>query len=333
VTNCVVELYGIDFIASYQHAFVYIRQIAIHLKECYENKKNKKTVESVYNWQTFHSIRVWVKLLCANPNQQDLWLLGLPIVQLIHGIMSLVPTPRYYPLRIHYLHLLNEMAQSRVKSTKPFFLNSLSYILEMLTYPFFHKNIKPWSGKPQYFTYTLKAPEKILQTYAFYEAVMREVLELIVTYFDCYKKSVTFPELALPALVQLKQFLQTCQPSPFPSKIKQYVEILDEHSKVILSHRNLANFNPSDEHKVSSFMANVKQKTPLEIYYNKFKLELEQQKKLMSESETDQPAEEEEQPKSKSKKDKFVPEPEPEDEEDDYGQDEELKNFDMDEFT
>jgi nucleolar complex protein 2 len=296
MSNCVVELYGIDFIASYQHAFVYVRQVAIHLRDAYMARKNRRAVASVYTWQVYHCLKVWVKLLCANPNQPDIWHLAFPLCQIIHGIIGLVPSPRYYPLRIHYLHLLNDLAQSRSQAAaKPLFLNSLSYILEMLSYSFFHKNIKPWSGKPEVFQFSLTASDKIIQTYAFYDAIMREALELLVTYFMTYYKSVSFPELALPAIVQLKQFLQTCQPSPFPAKIKQFVEALENQSKVILSHRNLANFNPADEHKVAAFMSKLKQKTPLEVFSHKILQELQEQKKLiLLQSEEDQKKAEEE---------------------------------------
>jgi len=199
----------------------------------------------------------------------------------------------------------------------------------MLAYSFFHKNIKPWSGKPEYFTFSLKAHDKMIQTYAFYDSIMREVLELLVKYFITYSKSVSFLELALPAIVQLKQFLQTCQPSSYPAKIKQFVEVLENQSKVILSHRNLANFNPADEHKVLSFMSKLKQKTPLEIYYNRFLLDLEEQKKLQLLEQSEEP-EEQEEPENdfNHQKNNF-----PEEEWDRVEDDDQLKEFNLKEFT
>lgn len=50
LANSVVELYMLDDNSSYQHAFVYIRQLAINLRNALTLKK-KDSFRQVYNWQ------------------------------------------------------------------------------------------------------------------------------------------------------------------------------------------------------------------------------------------------------------------------------------------
>eukprot|EP01091_Cochliopodium_minus_P017429 TRINITY_DN6826_c0_g1_i1.p1 TRINITY_DN6826_c0_g1~~TRINITY_DN6826_c0_g1_i1.p1 ORF type:complete len:802 (+),score=356.86 TRINITY_DN6826_c0_g1_i1:35-2440(+) len=64
--NCIVELYKIDINLSYQHSFVYIRQLSIHLRNTLLHNPNKSSLQrSLYNWKFIHSIRVWVQLLSS----------------------------------------------------------------------------------------------------------------------------------------------------------------------------------------------------------------------------------------------------------------------------
>lgn len=42
MVNCLVEIYSIDFAASYQHIFVYVRQLALHLRTAIQNKGQVK---------------------------------------------------------------------------------------------------------------------------------------------------------------------------------------------------------------------------------------------------------------------------------------------------
>lgn len=49
MSNCVMEIYSLDFVASYQHAFVYIRQLAIHLRNAITQKSKVSKLPSKNN--------------------------------------------------------------------------------------------------------------------------------------------------------------------------------------------------------------------------------------------------------------------------------------------
>jgi nucleolar complex protein 2 len=66
--NCVVELYGLELASSYQHAFVYVRQLALLLRNALV-KKTKDSVQAVFNWQYLSCLRCWAAVVSAYPDQ------------------------------------------------------------------------------------------------------------------------------------------------------------------------------------------------------------------------------------------------------------------------
>lgn len=94
--NCLVELYGVDHASSYQHAYIYIRQLALHLRAAYTHK-TKETFQKIYNWQYYNCLRAWAAVICAYP--QDLKDLVYPLIQIMLGLLKLIPSARYFPLR------------------------------------------------------------------------------------------------------------------------------------------------------------------------------------------------------------------------------------------
>jgi len=63
--NCIVELYSLDVEASYQHAFIYVRQLALHLRAGI-TKKTREAFAQVYNWQYMNCLKVWVAVVASN---------------------------------------------------------------------------------------------------------------------------------------------------------------------------------------------------------------------------------------------------------------------------
>jgi nucleolar complex protein 2 len=94
-----IELYGLNRKLAYEHVFVYVRQLAIHLRNAM-NLKKKEAYQAVYNWQYIHSLVLWSKLLVSligsnstrnenlNPDDEFLHQLIYPLIQVTIGTIK-----------------------------------------------------------------------------------------------------------------------------------------------------------------------------------------------------------------------------------------------------
>ena len=130
--NCVVEIYQIDLNSSYQHAFVYIRQLAIHIRNAITSQ-HKESFHNIYNWQFINCLKVWAKLLCIRGNVEDnnpnpnpnpnnelndnnhnkaknpLQPLIYPFIQICTSVLNLNSSIRYAAMKFHILKILIEL--------------------------------------------------------------------------------------------------------------------------------------------------------------------------------------------------------------------------------
>ena len=68
--NCVVELFGLDMGAAYEHAFVYIRELAVAAAGRAQRNRTKDAFREVYCWQTVNTLELWAKLLAAHHDKE-----------------------------------------------------------------------------------------------------------------------------------------------------------------------------------------------------------------------------------------------------------------------
>jgi nucleolar complex protein 2 len=96
--NTASELYLLAQSTSYQHAFTFIRMLAVHLRTVVRSSTsgkggdNQEAFRAVYNWQYVHALDFWSKVLsgaCGIEAQKERAGLESPLRPLIYPLTQI----------------------------------------------------------------------------------------------------------------------------------------------------------------------------------------------------------------------------------------------------
>jgi len=266
MSNCVVELFGLDFKASYEHAFSHIRVLAVKLRNAIIHK-TKEHFSMVYGWQFYHSLNVWTEVLCSYSNQQDMQLLVYPLVQVITGVLQLLPAQRYYPYHFLCIRMLHRLTEA----TK-IYIPTLPYLIRTLECPEFSKKLKPSTEKHLDWQCNLKVPNSLLHTRVLFDGVVEQLYELFLEHFYLHAYSISFPELTFPVIMSLRSFNKKTKVPEYAKTFKSLVQQLENATNFVKAHRAKVDYAPKDVEMADNFLADFKDekatKHPLVKFYN-----------------------------------------------------------------
>lgn len=261
------EMFALDLNLSYQHVFLYIRQLAIHLRNAMTLKK-KESYQAVYNWQYINSIRLWSELLSTNSDRAQLQPLIYPLVSIITGTIKLIPTAQYFPLRFHCIRSLVQLS----KETR-MFIPVMPFIMEVLKSNTFNQRHLKVSMKPLSFACILRLNQSQLQENGFRGEVIENIVACTLDYMAHESHTLSYPDVAVPAIIQFKHYLKhgkNITPNQ-RSQLKMLIEKSSENLRCVVAERAKITFDLHDTASINAWETQLRNKgTPLFTYYSKW---------------------------------------------------------------
>jgi nucleolar complex protein 2 len=299
--NSAAELWGIDQTVGYNTGFAFIRQLAMHLRSTITNK-TKDSYKVVYNWQCVHSLDFWSRVLAQNCSllrelsssknakaNKDVQLQPLiyPVTQVTIGVMRLIPSAQYFPLRFHLFRSL-----LRISVSTNTYIPLAPTLYEVLTSRELKRPAKPSTLKPMDFATSIRASKSLLGTRIYQDAVGEHVVELFSEFFTLWCKSISFPELALPVIVMLKRWLKEAadkktgnKNSKINSAMTILIQKLEANSTWIEKKRVKVDFAPNNRSGVERFLKEESwEDTPLGAYVKSQRSIREEKQKVLEQS-------------------------------------------------
>ncbi|KAG5507691.1 hypothetical protein JKF63_06640 [Porcisia hertigi] len=265
--NCVVDLYGTDIEAAYQHTFVYLRQLAIYLRAALQ-QQTQSNVRAVVNWQYLNALRTWGAVVSTYAEPNQLGPLIHPVVQIATALMDLFSSPRMFPMHLQIIEVLNHIS-SRADGL---YIPVAPYLLRILTSPSVALSHAPNGGSSSTDTvdlvFTIRVKKSQARSGLYHRDIWSEGLYLLTEHLATHSHTVGFPESFWAVESTLRKLKTQVRVPMVHALISNLLRHIQTTSQKIKAKRDNANFGPCDLAAVKQFEDELKQQgSALASYY------------------------------------------------------------------
>ncbi|XP_078713911.1 nucleolar complex protein 2 homolog [Lampetra fluviatilis] len=267
--RCLCEVLAMDPAGAHAHAFAYVRQLAVHLRGALATRR-RDSFRTVYNWQFVRCVELWCRALpalnAAAPGSATS--LVYPLAQVAWGCARLVPSERFYPLRLHVARALTLLSAGTGT-----FVPVLPLLGEVLERTDFNRRPGRLSTRPINFATTLRLSRAELQEKSFCDGLVEQLCDATLEHLRTHAHRVAFPELVLPFSLQLRAFLKRCKVANYCRQARQLLDKLTENATFVSGRRGVAGAPAvTDVAAVEAWEERLlAEGTPLSRYYDAWK--------------------------------------------------------------
>lgn len=258
MASCAVEMYGIDLAATYQHAFVAIKDLASQMRQALTSK-SKESYKEIYCWQTINCFELWATVLVTYPDQLEP--LFYPVSQLLLGACTLIGSPSFIPLRLKCIRMLNEIA-----ACNNLYIPVSSLLLEVLQWKDLGRKPKPVAANTVTdINLRLRVGSTILRAASFQEEVVDVVFELLSEHLAQWGYHPGFLEVSYVPLLRLRAFAKSADRDRFKRGAKQLCQAISSTNELVTKARNKSQFSPKDSGAIRKFAQDLEAEGPTAI--------------------------------------------------------------------
>jgi nucleolar complex protein 2 len=240
MSQCVAELYTVDPAQAYQQAFLYIRQLALHLRAA-SVKKTAESSRQITSWQFLNCVRLWTRVLCLLPGQNQLGALVFPLSQIIFGIIAAAQSMYLLPLRFHLITCLHQLSASSET-----FIPTTQKLLDILEHNDLVTKPMPSTDISPKLQFLVRLPADSITKVTTRDTIVLETIHLLRQDAELYRFHPGFPEYGYLTIRKLRVFSKKSKVGKWRDMARTVAGTFENYSATAKRLRSKLNICPKD---------------------------------------------------------------------------------------